>query len=121
MPALLSDLARVATLSPEQRRRELATLDSSRRLDDAKRFQLAALLEREDSAEAYERGLKALAAMEETDSRTQALADLLKRTLKARLELKQQTVRADELHDKLDQIKALEKSLQQRSSPAKVP
>lgn len=116
-----AELARVATLSPEQRRRELATLDNGRRLDDAKRFQLAALLEREDSAEAYERGLKALAAMEETDSRTQALADLLKRTLKARLELKQQTARADELQGKLDQIKALEKSLQQRSSPAKAP
>ncbi|OZA14438.1 MAG: hypothetical protein B7X94_00955 [Hydrogenophilales bacterium 17-62-8] len=121
MPTLLSDLARVANLSPEQRRRELATLDNGRRLDDAKRFQLAALLEREDSAEAYERGLKALAAMEETDSRTQALADLLKRTLKARLELKQQTARADELQGKLDQIKALEKSLQQRSSHAKAP
>lgn len=116
-----AELARVATLSPEQRRRELAALDSSRRLDDARRLQLAALLEREDSVDAFERGLKALAAMEDADSRTQALVDLLKRTLKARLELRQQTVRADELQDKLDQIKALEKSLQQRSSPAKAP
>jgi len=119
--ALLTDLARVANLAPEQRRRELATLENGRRLDDAKRFQLAALLEREDSVDAFERGLKALAAMEETDSRTQALVDLLKRSLKARLELKQQTARADELQDKLDQIKALEKSLQQRSTPGKAP
>ncbi|MBU2640940.1 MAG: hypothetical protein KJ889_03965 [Gammaproteobacteria bacterium] len=121
VPALLSDLARVANLAPEQRRRELAALENGRRLDDARRFQLAALLEREDSVDAYERGLKALAAMEEADSRTQALVDLLKRALKDRIELKQQTARADELQDKLDQIKALEKSLQQRSSPAKAP
>lgn len=118
---LLSELARVATLSAEQRRRELADLENGRRLDDARRFQLAALLEREDSAEAYERGLKALATIDEDDPRTQALVELLKRSLKARLELKQQTARADELQDKLDQIKALEKSLQQRSSPGKAP
>jgi hypothetical protein len=121
MSVLLGELARVATLTPEQRRRELAELENGRRLDDARRFQLAALLEREDSADAFERGLKALAAMEEADSRTQALVELLKRSLKARIELKQQTARADELQDKLDQIKALEKSLQQRSTPSKAP
>lgn len=121
LPVLAAELARVATLTPEQRRRELGALDNGRRLDDARRFQLAALLEREDSVDAFERGLKALAAIEDADARTQALVDLLKRALKARIELKQQTARADELQDKLDQIKALEKSLQQRSSPAKVP
>jgi len=119
--ALLSELARVATLSPEQRRRELVDLENGRRLDDARRFQLTALLEREDSVDACERGLKALATMDEDDSRTQALVELLKRSLKARIELKQQTARADELQDKLDQIKALEKSLQQRSTPSKAP
>jgi hypothetical protein len=118
---LLSELARVAALSPEQRRRELADLENGRRLDDAKRFQLASLLEREDSADAFERGLKALAAMDETDSRTQALIDLLRRSLKVRIELKQQTARAQELQDKLEQIKALEKSLQQRNTPPKAP
>jgi hypothetical protein len=118
---LLSELARVAALTPEQRRRELADLDSMRRLDDARRFQLAALLEREDSTEAYERGLKALAAMDEGDPRSQSLVDLLKRSFKLRIELKQQTARADESQDKLDQIKALEKSLQQRSTPGKAP
>jgi hypothetical protein len=118
---LSGELARVAALSPEQRRRELASLDGGRRLDDIRRFQLAALAEREDSADAYERGIKALAAMEEGDPRAQALVELLKRSLKARIEIKQQTARADELQDKLDQIKALEKSLQQRSTPGKVP
>jgi hypothetical protein len=119
--ALLSELARVAALSPEQRRRELADLDSVRRLDDARRFQLAALLEREDSVDAYERGLKALAAMDEGDPRSQALVDLLKRSLKLRIELKLQTARAEESQDKLEQIKALEKSLQQRSTQIKAP
>ena len=118
---LLGELARVAALSPEQRRRELASLDGGRRLDDVRRFQLAALAEREDSTDAYERGIKALAAMEEADSRSQALVELLKRALKARIEIKQQTARAEELQDKLDQIKALEKSLQQRSTPGNAP
>lgn len=120
-PTLLNELARVATLSPEQRRRELAALDNERRLDDAKRFQLAALLEREDNVDALERSLKNLAAIGDVDSRAQTLLDLMKKSLTARIELKQQTARAQELQDKLDQIKALEKTLQQRSTPPKSP
>jgi len=119
--ALLSELSRVASLSPEQRRHELAALDGERRLDDAKRFQLAALLEREDSVDAFERSLKSLAAIDNAESRTQALLELMKRSLTARIELKQQTARAQELQDKLDQIKALEKTLQQRSTLPKSP
>jgi hypothetical protein len=115
---LLNELARVANLSAEQRRRELAELENVRRLDDAKRFQLAALLERDDSVESLERSLRALGAMEEIDPRTQSLIELMKRSLKTRIELKQQTARAQELQDKLEQIKALEKSLQQRTTPA---
>jgi len=120
-PALLSELSRVATLSPEQRRRELAALDSERRLDNTRRFQLAALLEREDSVDALERSLKNLAAIDDVDARAQTLLDLMKRSLTARIELKQQTARAQELQDKLDQIKALEKTLQQRSNLPKSP
>ena len=119
--AMLSEVSRVATLSPEQRRRELATLDGERRLDNSKRFQLAALLEREDSVDALERSLKHLAAIDDVDARAQTLLDLMKKSLTARIELKQQTARAQELQDKLDQIKALEKTLQQRSTLPKSP
>ena len=120
-PALLGELARVDALTPEQRRHEVAALDGVRRLDDARRFQLAALLEREDSEESLERSLKTLNALAETDARTQALLDLMKRSLKARIELRQQTARNEELQDKIDQIKALEKSLQQRNAPSVKP
>ena len=119
--ALLSELARVASLSPEQRRHELAGLEGERPLDDARRFQLAALLEREDSVEALERGLKTLGAISDLHPRAQPLTELMKKSLKARIELKQQTARTQELQDKLDQIKALEKSLQQRNIPDKTP
>ena len=119
--ALLRELTRVAALSPEQRRRELAGLEGERRLDDARRFQLAALLEREDGVEALERGLKSLSAITDFDARAQPLAELMKKSLKARIELKQQTARTQELQEKLDQIKALEKSLQQRTTPDKAP
>jgi hypothetical protein len=117
----LGELARVATLSAEQRRREVAELDGMRRLDQAKRFQLAALLEREDGVESLERSLKLLNALAEGDARTQALVEMMKKSLKARIELKQQTARAQELQDKLDQIKVLEKSLQQRNGPSRTP
>lgn len=120
-PVLLGELARVASLSPEQRRREIAGLESQRRLDDARRFQLAALLEREDSVEALERGLKSLNAIGEGDTRTQALLELMKKSLKTRIELRQQAARTQELQGKLDQIKALEKSLQQQRNGAKTP
>ena len=116
-PALLSELARVDALTPEQRRREVATLEGARRLDDPRRFQLAALLEREDSVEPLEHSLKVLNTLGEADARTQALLDLMKRSLKARIELRQQTARSQELQDMIDQIKALEKSLQQRKAP----
>jgi hypothetical protein len=120
-PALLGELARVGGLSADQRRRELAELENVRRLDAARRFQLAALLEREDSAEALERSLKVLNSLAEPDARTAALLDLMKTSLRARIELRQQTARAQELQGKLEQIKALEKSLQQRNGAAKTP
>lgn len=117
----LDELARVAALSPEQRRREVAELDGMRRPNAAQRFQLAALLEREDSVESLERSLKILGALAESDARTQALLDQMKKSLRARIELKQQTARNQELQDKLEQIKALEKSLQQRTAPSGKP
>ena len=118
--SLIHELARVSSLSAEQRRRELADLDGAR-MNDSRRFQLAALLERDDSVDALERSLKTLAAINEEDARAQSLIDLMKRSLKARIEIKQLTTRNAELQDKLEQIKALEKSLQQRNAPIKTP
>ena len=120
-PALLGELARVDGLTPEQRRRELAELEGMRRIDAARRFQLAALLEREDSTESLERSLKILNNLAEPDVRTEALLKLMKASLRSRIELKQQTARAQELQGKLEQIKALEKSLQQRNGAPKAP
>jgi len=117
---LLGQLARISALSAEQRRREFAELDGTR-LDDARRFQLAALLERDDNIEALERSLKNLIAIGEVDSRSQSLLDLMKKSLRARIESRQLAARNAELQDKLEQIKALEKSLQQRNAPLKQP
>jgi hypothetical protein len=119
-PALTAELARVSALSAEQRRRELADLENAR-LNDARRFQLAALLERDDSVEALERSLKTLGAIGDLDARAQSLVDLMKRSLKARIENRQLAARNAELQDRLEQIKALEKSLQQRNMPTKTP
>ena len=120
--ALLSELARVAALSPEQRRHELAGLESERRLDDARRFQLGRPAgARGQRGGARTRPENAGCNQPSCDSRAQPLIELMKKSLKARIELKQQTARAQELQDKLDQIKALEKSLQQRNIPDKTP
>jgi len=108
-------------LSAEQRRREVAELEGMRRLGQAKRFQLAALLEREDNVEALERSLRNLNAMSDVDTGARPLLDLMKKSLKARIELKQLTAHAQELEDKLEQIKVLEKSLQQRNGPSRTP
>lgn len=115
----VSELARISALSADQRRRELAELENTR-LNDTRRFQLATLLERDDSVEALERSLKALAAIND-DARSQALIELMKKSLRARIENKQLAARNAELQDKLEQIKALEKSLQQRSAPPQTP
>lgn len=113
----LDELARIAELSPEQRRRETNELDATRRLSSARRFQLAALLEREDDVESLERSLKLLGALNDRDARSDALLDLMKRSLRTRIDARQQAARNQELQNKLEQIKALEKSLQQRATP----
>ncbi len=119
--AMLGELARVDALTPAQRRRELAELETLRRPDAARRFQMAALLAREDGTEPLERSVQILNSLAEADARTQALLDLMKKSLKTRIELIQQTARSQELQDKLGQIKALEKSLQQRNGLPKTP
>src|SRR3569832_1300807 len=85
--ALLNELTRVAALSPEQRRRELAALDNERRLDDAKRYQQAALLKREDSVDANKHNHKSQAKNDDDEPRTHTLLDLMKKSLSARIEL----------------------------------
>lgn len=120
-PFMLSELARVEGLSAEQRRREIAELDAMRRLEVPRRFQLAALLAREDAPDALERSLKMLGGLPRDDARTRALVDLMKQSIKTRVDLAQQTARSQELQEKLDQIKALEKSLQQRATPGGKP
>ncbi|HMM47744.1 MAG TPA: hypothetical protein PKC12_07160 [Thiobacillaceae bacterium] len=116
-PLMLAELARIEGLGPEQRRREIADLDAARSLTATRRFQLAALLARDDASESLERSLKVLAGMPRNDARTRALVDLMRQSIKARADLAQQIARSQELQDKLDQIKALEKSLQQRATP----
>lgn len=113
------ELARIAVLSPEQRRRELADLDAGHPPDASRQFRRAALLEREDDVEALERSHKILAAITPADDAARALIELMKRALKARIVLAQEAQRAQALEQKLEQIKALEKSLQQRSAPAR--
>lgn len=119
--AVSAELARVAALAPEQRRHELVALDAERRVDDGKRFQYAALLEREEGIEAFERALKSLGAIDAATPRARAVIELMKRALRARIELRQQSAQAQVLQEKLDQIKALEKSLQQHSTPPRTP
>ncbi len=117
----LTELGKIQGLSGEQGRRELTELNTEKRLDKFQRFRLAALLSRDDHGD-WERGLKALEGFaEDGDPPTQALADLLRKLLRTRVDLRQQTARVGELQQRIQQIKALEKDLQQHSEPAKTP
>ncbi len=115
----LDVLARVAALSAEQQRIELARLDDERTSSAAAQFRLALLLGREDDPAALERGLKLLGTIDADGARAQAVLDLAKTALKAQLDAHRQAARAQELQERIDQIKALEKSLQQRDAAPK--
>lgn len=117
----LTELTRAQLLSLEQCRREVADLNAGRRLDSGERFRLAALLARDDHGD-WERAIKALDGLAgDPDPRAQALVDTLKKSLRARHDLRQQTSRVTELQARIEQIKALEKDLQQRNEPRKTP
>jgi len=117
----LALLGEVHGLTGEQSRRELAELNTAKRLDRAQRFELAALLSRDEHGD-WERAMKALDGWaDEVDPRTLALIDILRKSLRARLDLRQQTARVAELQQRIEQIKALEKDLQHRSGSTKTP
>ena len=115
----LAKLGEVHGLTGEQSRRDLAELNAGKRLDRAQRFRLAVLLSRDEHGD-WERALKALDGWaDEVDPRTLALIDILRKSLRARLDLRQQTARVAELQQRIEQIKALEKDLQHRSGSIK--
>lgn len=117
----LAQLGEVHGLSGEQSRRELAELNTGKRLDRAQRFRLAALLSRDEHGD-WTRALKSLDGWaDEGDPRILALIDILRKSLRARLDLRQQTARVAELQQRIEQIKALEKDLQHRSGSTKTP
>lgn len=115
----LDILARVATLPTEQRRSERARLEDERSLGPAGQFRLALLLGYEDDPAAQERGLKLLGNVDADGTRVQALLDLAKDACRARIDAQRHAARAQELQDRIDQIKVLEKSLQQRDATPK--
>jgi len=115
----LDILARVAALSPEQQRAELARQDDDRPPGPAAQFRLALLLGRDENPAALERGLKLLGQIPADGPRAQTVLDLAKSALKAQLEARRQAARAQELQTRIDQLKALEKSLQQRDDAPK--
>lgn len=115
----LDILARVSALSAEQLRAELARADGERAATSAAQFRLALLLGREDDAAAQERALKLLGTIDADGPRAQAVIDLARTALRAQLEARRQAARAQELQERIEQIKALEKSLQQRDAAPK--
>lgn len=111
----LAELGDVQAMSAEQNRRELSELNNGRRLDKISRFRLAAVLARDEHGD-WERALKMLEGLtNDNDPRSHALVDLLRKSLRTRIELRQQGARVAELLQRIQQIKTLEKDLQQRS------
>ena len=110
----LMELGEVQAMSVEQSRRELNELTASKRLDKPKRLRLAAVLARDEHGD-WDRALKMLDGLANDDPPSQVLVDLLRKTWRTRLELRQQDARVTELQQRIQQIKTLEKDLLQRS------
>lgn len=111
----LMELSEVQAMSVEQSRRELNELASGKQLDKPRRLRLAAVLAREEHAD-WDRALKMLEGLtNDGDPRSQVLVDLLRKSWRLRLELRHQDARVTELQKRIQQIKTLEKDLQQRS------
>lgn len=111
----LLELSQVQSMSADQSRRELNELVTSKRLDKPRRLRLAAALARDEQGE-WERAIKMLEGLaNDDDPRSQVLMDLLRKSWRARLTLRQQDARITELQQRIQQIKTLEKDLQQRS------
>lgn len=111
----LMELGEVQAMSSEQSRRELNELTTSRRLDKPRRLRLAAVLAREEHGD-WDRALKLLEGLtNEDDPRSQVLVDLLRKSWRTRLALRQQDARVTQLQQRIQQIKTLEKDLQQRN------
>lgn len=111
----LMELSEVQAMTIEQSRRELNELATGKRLDKPRRLRFAAVLAREEHGD-WDRALKMLEGLtSENDPRSQVLVDLLRKSWRMRLELRQQDARVTELQQRIQQIKTLEKDLQQRS------
>lgn len=111
----LMELSEVQAMSVEQSRRELNELTASKRLDKPRRLRLAAVLARDEHGD-WDRALKMLDGLaNDDDPRSQVLMDLLRKSWRTRLALRQQDARVTELQQRIQQIKTLEKDLQQRS------
>lgn len=116
----LDELARLAAQPADAQRAERSRLDGGERLATARlQFRLALLLGRDDDPASQERALKLLGTIDTSDPRAQALIDLARTALKAQLDARRQASRTQELQARIDQLKALEKSLQQRDDAPK--
>jgi hypothetical protein len=119
-PTLLSTtdalevLASLSRLSPDAQHQELLKPRTGHLQNASSLFRFALLLGRDSDVGQQERGLKILDGLDGADARAQAVIDLARTGLIAQIEAHRQAQRAGELQDRIDQIKALEKSLQQR-------
>lgn len=110
----LDELARQTAQSADALRAERTRLEGERLATARLQFRFALLLARDDDAASQERALKLLGALDTRDARAQALVDLVRTGLRAQLDARRQASRTQELQTRIDQLKALEKSLQQR-------
>ncbi|HQT01207.1 MAG: hypothetical protein B7Y26_02790 [Hydrogenophilales bacterium 16-64-46] len=115
----LDELVRINAQSGDAQRAERTRLDGERLGTARLQFRLALLLGRDDDPASQERALKLLGSLDTSDARAQALVDLTRTSLKAQLDARRQASRTQELQARIEQLKALEKSLQQRDDAPK--
>lgn len=96
------------------RRRQIAELETLATPTPLQRFRLALLLEREGNLDQAARLIATL-------DRHQALVGMLQRLVAARIESREHSEKMSSLEGRLARLRALEKSMQQRSLPGVSP
>ena len=115
----LDELVRINTLSGDAQRAERVRLDGERLTTARLQFRFALLLGRDDDPASQDRAIKLLGTVDTSDARAQAVVDLARTSLKSQLDARRQASRTQELQARIEQLKALEKSLQQRDDAPK--
>lgn len=118
LDAVLDQLRDVGRLNADAARAERTRLERDRAVESAGQFRLALLLAREDDPANLERAQRLIQDLP-VEAAASPVLDLVRQRIASQLEARRQAARSAELQTRIEQLKALEKSIQQREEPVR--